>query len=250
MARDRAESIKHESFGAIGAFHVSGNHKLFMSPHKHQHFVTVRITTATVRRELSNDYFFGEREIIAEVHMSEAQWAHFVSAPNQGSGSPCTIGYYRDGELKKVEPPPDHAGHRETFAKELREHAANALKGVRSALGALDRVLAGGPVSKAAIKEIRHDLSMAMENDIDAGMGFVLQQGEEWVDRVVEAGKTELEAHQLAGLRGLALESISSHLDPKAKERLLKGITAATGEQAEGARGVAAPPILDNDGSE
>lgn len=233
--KDDDNEVRHESFGAIGAYHVSGDAQLFMSPHRHQHYVTIRITTASLHRRLSEDVMFGDRQIVAEVALSEAQWAHFVSSPNMGSGSPCTLRYMRDGGLKALQPPPEHAGNRETFSAEMRARAAQILAGVRSALGAMDRMISpNGIVSKAALRDVRRDLSMALANDIDGGLGFTMKQSEEWLDKMVESAKTEVEAAAMSGLRGLALEAISNAIDPDAKRRLLGSISTAA-DKPEGA---------------
>lgn len=223
------DRFAHESFGVIAAAHNHGSGpRLFMSSHRTHHSVTVRISAAYVSRALSNDYV-GEGDQFVEIEMTEAQWAAFISRTNSGNGHPCTIRYYRAGDLKKAAPPPEAGGTRETFSKELREHAKKMTAGLRAAVSALDRILAGGPVSKTKLKEARDDLSKAFANDfIDGGLGFTMAQGELWLDKMVESAKVEIGAHAAAGLRGIALEAVASTMSPAEKEALLAEIKGAS----------------------
>jgi hypothetical protein len=73
---------QHPAFGMIGASRVSSSPPgatLFDSDIRHQHTVTVRIATATRRRDLNHGWLHRKREFV-EVEMSEAQWASFVSS--------------------------------------------------------------------------------------------------------------------------------------------------------------------------
>lgn len=80
----------HPAFGQIVASRVQGTRSLYGSDFLHRHFVTITISRSQLCRDLSHDWHFGGQDLI-EVHLSEAQWATFVSSMNVGSGVPCTI---------------------------------------------------------------------------------------------------------------------------------------------------------------
>src|SRR5215468_2285877 len=91
-----AERESHPAWGMIGAYRTGSTPgaALFDSDIRHQHYMVIRLETATRSRDLHRDHVMGDKRII-EVAMSEAQWASFVSAVNT-SGVPMTI-QWRDG---------------------------------------------------------------------------------------------------------------------------------------------------------
>lgn len=90
---DEHGSETHPAFATIGANRGSygpPGATLFDSDIKHGHTVTIRLHTATRRRDISHDYIHSGQRLF-EVEMSEAQWASFVSSMNVGDGVPCTL---------------------------------------------------------------------------------------------------------------------------------------------------------------
>lgn len=86
------EEIKttHPAFAQIAASRVNGSTVLYGSDFVHYAAIRIRIHTSTQYRSLAHDRYH-ERENLVEVELSEAQWAHFISSLNMGSGSPCTL---------------------------------------------------------------------------------------------------------------------------------------------------------------
>jgi hypothetical protein len=147
--------MTHPSWAMIGASRVShsaGGSALFDSDIRHQHTVTVSISTASRRRDLNRDWLHAEREFV-EVEMSEAQWASFVSSMNAGSGVPCTIrrhaaqvreafAVYREhktaANLRTLEAVIANMPANITFAaKSLSEHAENVVQRARADIEAM-----------------------------------------------------------------------------------------------------------------
>lgn len=82
----------HPAFAMINVNRVSssgGGVSLFDSEVRHQHFVTLRISAASRKRDLSRDWIHGESAPFIEIAMSEAQWASVVSSLNS-QGTPVT----------------------------------------------------------------------------------------------------------------------------------------------------------------
>lgn len=87
----RETRTKHESFGNIQVTRPSGHAKLFQSPHRHQHFISIQIRHTELIRDLSRDWTFSSGLPLIEINMSEAQWAHFVSSAGIGEKALDTI---------------------------------------------------------------------------------------------------------------------------------------------------------------
>lgn len=73
--------VTHPAFGRIKASRVSGQTVLAGIDYPQAHYITLTISTATLNRNLSRDWWFTDREVI-EVSMSETQWAQMLSAMN------------------------------------------------------------------------------------------------------------------------------------------------------------------------
>ena len=97
---DRTSRFDHPAFAQIAAhrFTCTPAMPLYGSDFGHHHAVSITIRRSQLNRNLSHDWHFGREELI-EVHLSEAQWASFVSSMNSGDGVPCTINHL---ERKRV----------------------------------------------------------------------------------------------------------------------------------------------------
>lgn len=87
---DNADTYDHPAYGTIQLSRMQGHARLFDSQFEHQHYITLRINTASMDRHLSMNWIHGHKTI-AEVSMSEAQFATMISSIGLGSGTPCTI---------------------------------------------------------------------------------------------------------------------------------------------------------------
>lgn len=123
----------HPAWGLIGASRVSSGQgtPLFDSDILHRHYVVVRLRRATRSRDLGHDWKHGDEQI-AEVAMSEAQWASFVSTMNVGEGVPCTIERVGAERMPKVEHEPRLA----ESMSEVEDAAEKAVEAIRSAFAA------------------------------------------------------------------------------------------------------------------
>src|SRR5690606_19504838 len=106
----------HPSYGSIHLGRVSGSAKLFMSPFRHNGFISISISRAKRVRNLANDRLHGELRKLVEVLMSEAQFAHFITSMFDGSGTPCTIHQVTGTTM----PEPPEGGEVEKFHKDVK----------------------------------------------------------------------------------------------------------------------------------
>lgn len=188
LESDGSKRINHPAFGIISAARVSGGHSaLFDSDFTHQHYMTLTIKTASVRRDLSNNWNFGGEELI-EIAMSESQWATFVSSLNVGSGTPCTLRHVC-GEYRPQLPNPDAP------SKQFKEELCKSMSAMQDELKSLAASLKSeGAIGKKRANELSENLSRLAER-FSSNVTFVANQFDEHVERTIENAKIEVNAY-------------------------------------------------------
>lgn len=185
----------HPSWGMIGASRVSHGGRgssLFDSDIRHQHTVTVRVSTASRRRDLNRDWL-QDRQKFVEVEMSEAQWASFVSSMNAGSGVPCTIRRREDDYLVPQAPYEPRLQH---SMDEVRNAANKAAEHVREAFETY--------TEKKTAANLR-TLQYAIEN-MPANIAFAAESLSEHTENVVQRARADIEAMIVSKAQQIGLE--------------------------------------------
>lgn len=196
---DHETVTTHPAYGMIGASRVSANpgYSLFGSDFRHRHFMTVRITRGQVRRGISNDWY-GDGDRLIEVAMSESQWATFISTPNAGCGTPCTLEWVTgQGQLPLIPNPPER---HEQFAGEFGAAMAESIKRLET----LQKLVAAG-AKTAADREAIKDAAFHAQKSITDSAPWVAKMFEENVEKRTSEAKTEVHAYieQAIARRGL-----------------------------------------------
>lgn len=172
----------HPAWGLIGASRVSSSlpgKALFDSDVSHSHFVIVRFSRASRKRDLGSDQKYAEEKIV-EVAMSEAQWASFVSTMNVGDGVPCTI--ERVG--REAVPGVEHEPRLAVSMDEVRGAAEEAMAGIQEAFDAYE---------KSKTKANRDRLKYAIKN-APANMHFAAETLSEHAESVVQRARADVGA--------------------------------------------------------
>jgi hypothetical protein len=104
---DFEENEEHPAYGVIGWSKIqcgpSSKSHMFQSDLSHHDLVAIRIEHATLQRGLGQDWVNPAGKIV-EVYLTPAQFTQFITSPNQGVGSPCTIrGTEMDGMTPELE---------------------------------------------------------------------------------------------------------------------------------------------------
>lgn len=202
MESDERNSEIHPAFGMIGASRVSYGPPgtvLFDSDIQHGHTVVIRLSTATRRRDHSQDWIGADREI-AEFELSEAQWASFVSSMNVGDGVPCTLRYI-EGETMPALPYAPRLAHSMQETKDAAHMAFDEIVVARDAYEAA--VAAKAPAAER--KQLLHDLHFKIENavpNIDYAGKVLINHTE----NVVTKARADIEAFVLAKARQIGIE--------------------------------------------
>jgi hypothetical protein len=192
---------RHPAFAQLQANRVTGGAMLYGSDFQHQSYVSVKLYPSELHRSLSSDRFSpAGMQPIFEVLLSEAQWAHFVSAMNVGFGTAATL-TWRDGvQIPGLPQPPSRA---KQFGAELRSKLARAERALKAA-GAL---LAASGLSKAKAKAIQDELDVAAR-DLGGNAEFVAHQFDEHMQATTEAAKSEVAGYMSGALRAAGLEAL------------------------------------------
>ncbi len=186
---------EHPAWAMIGASRVSGTPGavLFDSDVRHQHYVMVRLSRGSRKRELHHDYLLARQEII-EIAMSEAQWASFVSTMNTGNGVPCTI--IHEGNDWDVPGMPYEPRLQESM-DEVRAAADHAAEEVSEAFAAYEE--------KKTVANLR-TLKYAIAN-MPANIEYAGTTLNEHAENVVQKARADIEAMVVAKAQQMGLEA-------------------------------------------
>lgn len=186
---DDWEPETHPSYGSVYVGRVSGHTQLFMSPFKHQHYMTLTIRRSTKHRGHANDRIHASEQLI-EVALSEAQWARFVScAGGNYEGVPCTIERVGGEQMPRC---PEQV-EVERFHLDVRRKLEKSAEALDAAVEQVQKLLEQPSVTKAERKELLGKLKTARAHLAD-GLPFIAEQLRERMEHIVEEGKTEVEA--------------------------------------------------------
>jgi hypothetical protein len=187
---DYDEPEQHPSYGNIIVSNVQGTgHKLFLSPFKHQHFVSVRISHSALRRGLSEDHSYGEG-VILEFSMSESQWARMVASAGQGQGTPITLD--RIGGRDIDEPPARN--EKTKFIDDVHKEANEMAKNVVDAVEKFHALMEKPTVSKKERSEVMQQLQHLQKHIVDS-LPFIVRQFSERMDKITDEARTEIDTY-------------------------------------------------------
>lgn len=204
----------HPAFAQISASRVSGHANLYGSDFKHQHYMTVKIMKSQLHRDLNRDWYFGRNEYI-EVALSESQWATFVSAPNVGSGVPCTL-QHRDGKRIPGIPSVDKSAD---YKKDMDRDLSDAIADIDALLVEID----GLGLSAKKTASIKATAQRARKS-LDDSVPFVAEQFAEYMEDTVEKGKQEIHGYMQnvihrAGIAALSNEDMPLQLEEDKRDK-------------------------------
>lgn len=204
--RDRDSVTEHPCFAQIQASRVSGNTRLYDSDFRHHNYITVRIFNSQLHRSLARDWHFGKEEYI-EVAMSESQWATFISAPNVGSGVPCTL---KRKEGKPIPQLPEIAeDNRGKFSDEL----GDMLEEHKAALKKISEELATSTPGKKRMAEIVRELNVSIGNFVP-NVNFMANQFDKHMENTVERAKQEVHGYVNSTIHRAGLDAIQQSKTP------------------------------------
>ncbi|WP_018234401.1 hypothetical protein [Thioalkalivibrio thiocyanodenitrificans] len=190
-----AVRYEHNAFGRVTLTKRQGSGNLFGSALKHSNQVCLTIERATLDRHLSTDWVRGT-DTIVEMVMSEAQWAQLVSSMGCGTGTPVTLTRAPTPGTPS-DPMPGLAAEptKKVFDDEIRQACEKQIQDAKGLLERFEQMLESGKaIPKKEARSCVRRLRTLVEN-MPQDMAFLQSRFVESMEKTVEAGKAEIEAH-------------------------------------------------------
>lgn len=206
----------HPSYGVISISHTSGRTDLFASDVQHQHFITIKVSEARRVVNGTHEFVMDDRQLV-EVAMSAAQFAEFITSPNRGSGTPCTIRNAAGDQpyegVRWGRPnPPRPEPFLDKFKREGRERMELMVKHMEYAKELAEALVIGiSKPTKENLKGLTSSLTLAIQ-EIRSNMPFVITQLDEATEKRMQTAVTEFESYLGTRLQTLGLEHLQSQV--------------------------------------
>lgn len=183
---------KHESYGLIRLNNVSMGGKganLFGSSIQHENVLSVTLYEASESRKYSEASYYAEKEL-ATVYLSLSQFTQFITSPNVGFGTPCTI--IRFNGQGREECPPSMV--RETIEKEMKEEIHSIMGASLSILNELTSICEQKtPLKKSQQSELMNKMQK-LHHSIAESLPFLQEQFDRTMEETISAAKAEIES--------------------------------------------------------
>jgi hypothetical protein len=202
------EEIEHPSFAVINInrAQIGGGHKkLFDSPFKHYHIITLEISPARLVRSLHGDSIFhGGKAPYISVAMSQVQFSEMVLNAGMHGGTPCTVEWLNGKQI----PEPPARDVKKLWADEVKRDFKDVSESADAAEKAVEDLLAKDRITKADVKALK-DIIYTMAQDIRSNMPWMQERFQEAMEKTVAEAKGEINAHaqhiiKTTGLQALA----------------------------------------------
>jgi hypothetical protein len=195
---------KHPSYGLIQFSRRSHNGaSLFGSSIQSRETVSLTISRAKHKRDLADDWYYSENEII-EVEMSQIQFAELITSFNRGEGIPCTI---RHVDFERYPEPPFQSKadifHSE-FQNKMHNFSVDIQKNMEQAIDILKNK---NNIGKGDRDVILKGLESLMQ-ELSSNIPFVAEQFTESMQHTVLEAKGEIEAFIENKIRTTGLEAL------------------------------------------
>lgn len=224
--------FRHPAFGQVTVHHwnSSHHHRMYGSDLGHSSGLTITVTGSTLYRGLSNDRHHSQ-DILLEFDLTEAQWARFVASTGNGNGVPVTLRHARRGPLEdipRIAAP--EASKREVHGKEMASALKKTLERAQRISNEIGTMLASpGSISKTRLKELHHDLDLAVSH-LPGTTQFIYDQFAEATEKTAEDAKLEIEAHVNSLATQLGFEHLRN-VAPTIESQRIKALEQIDGRE-------------------
>lgn len=193
----------------------SGGTALYGSPVLHNEMINIEIKESSVRHDLGRDWYCGGN-VIAEVQLSPAQWADFLTRMNMGDGVPCTVSW-KNGhgvDTRKI-PDPDPIKFGDSADKELLDIS----KRWKEVEAIVDGLLVKGKAGKKDLEELKRRCSWYRTSG-QSTFQFLTETLIERAEKVMNAVKHEIAAIvEHAGVKLIARDISDKQLTEASKPK-------------------------------
>lgn len=202
----------HPSYGMISFSRESCTPatSLFGSSIKHGNPIRMVLSHANIERGLNKDWYHAKGRI-AEVEMSQSQFADAITSLNMGDGVPCTITFTeRDGYM----PACDFVSKIEQFKGEFSDHLSGIKNNLDKNIKTVEEVLETRKTLRKSDKKAILSVLYSARQNVGSNANFIIDSFNEQMDKTVTEAKGEIEAfvqHQVQKFAsGAILEDVQN----------------------------------------
>lgn len=213
---DSGETVEtHPSFGfvSVGRYTCNPPQHFFGSAIAHHAGVSLTISTASRHRNLSNNWYFEEGELV-EVNMTEAQFAELMCSFNT-SGVPCTMNHVNKQVANLYQemgvPPCPERNERKQIEEDFKREMHNITKGMAELMAKAESFQDKPSITKADRKEFLA-IAETLNRKIDSCLPFIQGQFNEAMDGVLVHAKSDLESFTGQILRQAGVEAVQERV--------------------------------------
>lgn len=195
---------EHDSYGMISISRFYGNNSQFFgSDLNHSGGISITISKASVKRDLHQDWFHGDDELI-EVNLSNTQFIDAITSEMNSSGVPCTLKHFNHKKIPQI----DHVDDkRDLFRNGMEDTQKAYLDRIDCILEMMD-----GNIGKRKSNEIKRELSI-LKNWLSSNTPFVMDQFNKAMDKSVQEAKQSVEGYISHKVNRLGMEALRNQLE-------------------------------------
>ena len=204
---DDWERKVHPSYGMISFSRESCNPPaaLFGSSIKHGNPIRMILSHAEIERGLNKDWFHAKGRI-AEIELSQSQFADAITSLNMGDGVPCTVLFTeRDGYI----PACDFTSKIEQFKGEFTDHLSDIKSNLDKNIKVVEEILETRKTLRKSDKELILSALRSARMDVDSNAEFIVDSFNEQMDKTVTEAKGEIESFMQQQVCKLVSRAIS-----------------------------------------
>lgn len=182
------EKYRHPSYGQIRFARIQGHQRFYGSELEQDHYIQLEICQSSVEKDLSNDWYHAENELI-QVRMTSNQFAEMITSLNH-EGIPCTIEYLC-GE--KIDPLPNIENKKELTHRQFRERLDSLSEKLSNIRSEIYEITKKTKLSKDDLRRIQINSDILVQ-EVTSNIPFFGECFQEHMDKIVIEAKTEIEA--------------------------------------------------------
>lgn len=211
MSIKRNEEYRsHPAYAQVSFSRVTGHFgKLYGSAlSSHASAIMLRIAPSSVRHDLGQNWYCAEPTPYIEVYLSAAQFAELLTTMNAGQGTCCTVRQLRGEDVPPM-PKDEQIEHERVMDAFKRDVSGlvDYLKAAQAEVGAL--LTSGKTVTAVDKKRIQAILAKTLM-EVQSNAPFMVEQFQEAAEKVVTAGKAEMDAVVTHMVTKLGLEQLQA----------------------------------------
>ncbi len=210
---ERGETIKHPSFGIINISRVSigGGHKrLFDSPFKHYHAITLEISPGQMSRNLHGDTIMPSGNVpYITVAMSEVQFSELILNAGRFGGTPCTIEYVNGERV----PDPPKSDIKKLWADEVKAGFKDIADAADAAEKSVNDLLAKPRITKGDVESLK-SIIYTLAQDLRSNLPWMQERFQEAMEKTIADAKGEINAHVSSVIQKSGLKALQGSMLP------------------------------------